>query len=242
MSMYPDQTTTRRPVELDYAAEKTSPTFRFFNQVYAWMAVGLAVTACVAMLFSRSPALMSALYANKFVYIAIILGLVALAWAVQGAALRISAAAGTALFILYAAMMGAVISYIFLVYQASTIYSAFFLTAGTFAAMSLYGFVTKRDLTTIGSFAVMAVMGLFLASLVNVFMRHEAMSWVITYGVLLAFIVLTAYDTQKLKQVAHTIETQPELASRLAIIGSLNLYIDFINIFLAILRILGSRK
>jgi hypothetical protein len=206
------------------------------------MAVGLAVTACVGLLFAKSPGLMRVVYANQFVYVAILLGMVGLAWAVQAAALRMSAAAGTGLFLLYSALMGALISGIFIVYPWPTIVSAFFMTAGVFGAMSVYGFVTKRDLTSLGSFMFMVVVGLFLASLVNVFLRNDLMGWIITYGVLIAFVLLTAYDTQKLKNIAQQTAGDANLQARLAIIGSLSLYVDFINIFMAILRILGSRR
>lgn len=230
-----------KPVELEYGTTDKS-RFNFFNQVYAWMAVGLAVTGAVGWLFSQSPAAMQALYANKFVYVAIFLGMAVLGWGVSAAALRISAMAGTALFLLYAALMGALISGIFRVYAPATIISALVLTGGVFGVMSVYGFVTKRDLTTLGSMMIMTVIGLFIASLVNVFLQNDLMGWIITYGVLIAFILLTAYDTQKLKNLADQVEGNPDMAARVAVIGSLNLYVDFINIFMSILRILGSKR
>lgn len=240
MNQFPSTNPLRKPIELEYGTtDKT--VFNFFNQVYAWMAVGLAVTACVGLLFSQKPALLQLIYGSKFGYVAIILGMTMLAFAVRGAALNISAAAGTGLFLLYAALMGALISGIFLIHPWQTLVSAFFLTGGVFAVMSIYGFVTKKDLTSIGSFMIMTVIGLFIASLINVFLQNDLMGWIITYGILIAFVLLTAYDTQKLKEIAHATEGNPQLASRLAIVGSLNLYVDFINIFLAILRIM-SRK
>lgn len=240
MSQFPSSNQIRKPIELEYGTtDKT--VFNFFNQVYAWMAVGLAVTACVGLLFSQKPALLQLIYGSKFGYVAIILGMTMLAFAVRGAALNISAAAGTGLFLLYAALMGALISGIFLIHPWQTLVSAFFLTGGVFAVMSIYGFVTKKDLTSLGSFMIMTVIGLFIASLINVFLQNDLMGWIITYGILIAFVLLTAYDTQKLKEIALATEGNPQLASRLAIVGSLNLYVDFINIFLAILRIM-SRK
>jgi FtsH-binding integral membrane protein len=206
------------------------------------MAVGLAVTACVGLLFSQQPALLKVIYGSKFGYIAIILGMTMLAFAVRGAAMNISAAAGTGLFLLYAALMGALISGIFIIYPWQTLVSAFFLTGGVFAVMSIYGYVTKKDLTSIGSFMIMTVIGLFIASLINVFLRNDLMGWIITYGILIAFVLLTAYDTQKLKEIAYATDGDPALASRLAIVGSLNLYVDFINIFLSLLRILGRKE
>jgi len=239
MSMYPNSQTRR--VELEYGAEDRA-VFNFFNTVYAWMAAGLGVTATVAYLVSQSPALMKVLFVNKFMLVALLLGAWGIAYAVQAAAARISAAAATALFMLYAAVIGAMISYIFLVYPFSTLAGAFIITAGTFGAMSLYGFVTKRDLSGIGSFLVMGAIGLFFASIVNVFIASNALSWVLTYAILAVFIGMTAYHTQQLKRIAQDNVHNGDLAARYAIIGSLVLYISFINMFMAILRILGSRK
>jgi FtsH-binding integral membrane protein len=242
MSMYPsDSGVGSRRLELEYGTDERT-VFNFFNTVYAWMAVGLAVTATVAFLVSQSPPVMRVLYAGKFMIVALLLGAWAIAWAVQSAAMRISAAAATALFLLYAAVIGAMISYIFLVYPMATIVGAFFMTAGTFGVMSVYGFVTKRDLSGIGSFLVMAAIGLFFASIVNVFLASNALSWFITYAVLAVFVGITAYQTQKLKGLAHDLAHDGALAARVAIIGSLVLYISFINMFMSILRILGSRK
>ena len=237
MSMYPQ---TRR-YELEYGTDE-KVVFNFFNAVYAWMAVGLAVTATVAFLCSRSPAILGFIYANKFVAIASVLTAVAIAWGVRSAAHRMSPAAATGLFLLYAAVVGLLISYIFLVYPIQTIGGAFVMTAGVFGGMSLYGWFTKRDLTSMGSILIMCFWGLFLASIVNVFLASNAVSWVITYAVLAVFIGLTAYDTQKLRQLAYSLQGNPSMAARYAIVGSLELYVDFINIFLSILRILGSRR
>ncbi len=230
-----------RKVELEYGTDDRV-MFNFFNAVYAWMAVGLAVTAVVAYAVSQSPALMNGIFANKGGYLLIALGAFAIAWGVQKAALSISAAAATVLFLLYAAVIGALISGIFLVYSTSALTTSFLLTAGVFGGMSIYGFITKRDLTRIGSILVMCVWGLILASVVNLFFYSDLVSWVITYAILLVFIGLTAYDTQKLKAIAEATRGNRDLAARYVIIGSLNLYVDFINIFMAILRIVGSRR
>jgi FtsH-binding integral membrane protein len=236
--MFPDANV--RKVELEYSTEDRA-VFNFFNTVYAWMAVGLAVTAVVGYGVSQTSAL-RVLYSSPFTIVALALAAFGIAWAVQGVAMRISAAAATGLFLLYAALIGVMISYIFVVYSTSTLLSAFVLTAGTFGGMSLYGFITKRDLTTIGSYLVMAFWGLLLASLVNIFLANNALSWVITYGVLFVFIGLTAYHTQNLKNFANEHAGNPNLAARMAIVGSLILYVAFINLFLSILRILGDRR
>jgi hypothetical protein len=237
MSQFPQT----RKYELDYGTD-SSVMPSFFNAVYAWMAVGLAVTGCVAYFVSQSPQIMSMFMGGQGFTVFIALALFGIAMLVQTAALRISAGAGIALFLLYATLLGALLAPIFIVYDMSTLGGAFLITGGTFGAMSLYGFVTKRDLTKIGSFLFMGFIGLFLASLVNIFWANNALSWVITYGVLAVFIGLTAYETQKLKHVAEELRGQPDLLARYAIIGSLTLYIAFINMFLSVLRILGSRR
>lgn len=227
-----------RPV-IDYGTEEAS-VFSFFNMVYAWMAVGIAVTAVVSWAVAHS----SLVYVinSPGVVMVIMLGAFALAWFVQSQAGRIGAPAAMALFLLYASIIGAVISYIWILYELETIGSALFLTAGTFGAMSLYGFVTKRDLSRIGSILVMCAIGLFFGSLVNLFVASNALSWFITYAVLIVFIGITAYETQMLKNMAEQLRYQPHLMARYAVVGSLVLYISFINIFMAILRILGSRR
>jgi hypothetical protein len=216
---------------------------RFFNTVYAWMAVGLAVTAAVAWFVSQSQVGLQMVYGGgKGMLVAILLGMFAISWGVQSAAMRINANVATGLFLLYSALMGALLSGIFVVYKMQTIGGAFLMTAGTFGAMSVYGFVTKRDLTGIGSILIMAAIGLFLASIVNIFLASNGLSWIITYAVLAVFIGITAYETQKLKVMASQFGSDPNMAPRIAIIGSLILYISFINLFTSILRIMGDRR
>lgn len=238
MTMSPDRS---RPYELDYSTD-AGVIARFFNTVYAWMAVGLGVTAVVGYLVSHSHAAMSMLFASRGMYFVIGLVAVGIAWYVQAQAGRLTAGVSTALFMLYAAIMGALISGIYLVYPAQTLGAAFLLTAGTFGAMSIYGFVTKRDLSGLGSFLFMAIIGLLIASLVNFWIANSMLDWIITYAVLGVFIILTAYETQMLKNLAVQLRGQPELATRYAIVGALVLYIAFINLFLAILRIVGDRR
>jgi FtsH-binding integral membrane protein len=237
MSMFPN---TRR-VELEYGTEARS-IYSFFNAVYAWMAVGLAVTAVVAWVVAHTPALLMTVYAGKGMALAMLLGAFAISWYVQSQFQRINPGLAMALFLLYAVVIGAMISGIFVIYPIATLGSAFLITAGTFAGMSLYGFVTKRDLSGIGSFLVMCAIGLFLASLVNIFVASDALSWVITYAVLAVFIGITAYETQRLKALAYQFQDNGQMLTRLSIVGSLVLYISFINMFMSILRILNSRR
>ena len=137
---------------------------------------------------------------------------------------------------------GALVAGIFLIYPARTLIAAFVLTGGTFGSMSVYGFVTKRDLSGMGSIFIMALWGFIIASLVNFWLANNALSWIITYGILILFIGITAYETQMLRRMAMQLGSNREMATRYAIVGSLVLYISFINLFLAILRILGDRR
>ena len=236
MSMYP-QSNVRRPIDLEYARDNRAMV-NFFNTVYAWMAVGLALTAAVAWFASQSIDTLRMLYENKIVYVLMLVAF-AVAWYAQAQVGRMSANVATGLFLLYAGLIGLIISFIFLVYSPKVLISAFLLTAGTFGGMSVYGFVTKRDLSRIGSILIMCVWGLIIASVVNIFIASGPLSWIITYATLAVFIGITAYETQMLKQIALAVGDDPVMAPRYAIVGSLVLYIAFINIFLSILRILG---
>jgi FtsH-binding integral membrane protein len=237
MSQYPDYA---RRVELEYGTTD-KVMFNFFNQVYAWMFAGLAVTGTVAFLVSQHVAFMRVLYTTGL-YIPLILGQLVFIWVIQRTAMRASATVATSLFMVYAAFVGVLISFIFLVYPVATLAGTFAVTAGVFGGMSIYGFITKRDLTTIGSFLIMGFWGIFLASIVNVFIGNTALDWIITYLGVFIFIGLTAYDTQKLKRMALQLENQPTMAARMSIVGSLILYLDFINLFMFLLRIMGRRR
>jgi uncharacterized protein len=224
------------------SSAETAALVSFFNSVYAWMATGLAVTALVGWTVSRTPALVEIIYSSPGMMLFMVLGAFGIAWLVQSAAATISATAGTILFLVYAAVIGLIISGIFIIYDIQMLAAAFVMTAGVFGALSVYGFVTKRDLSGIGGILAMAFIGLFIGSLVNLFIANEAFSWFITYGVLIVFIGLTAYHTQNLRNLALEAMGNQDLSARYAIIGSLVLYVAFINLFLAILRILGSRR
>ena len=214
----------------------------FFNTVYAWMFAGLAITAAVGWAISQSPAMLQAIYGNRLGYTVIGLAAFAIAMATQRVAMTVNANVATALFVLYAAVIGALVSGIFVIYPTATLAAAFLVTGATFGTMSVLGFVLKMDLSRAGSFLIMAAIGLFVASIVNVFLANNALSWIITYAVLAVFMGLTAYYTQMLKKWAETASDNPAMAPRLAIIGSLMLYVAFINMFLSILRIMGSRR
>lgn len=231
-----------RAWDIDVSADSRVVS-QFFNTVYAWMAVGLAWTGIVAYVVSQTPALLRVIYGGgPGMMVVFALGLFGIAVVTQRAALRLGTAAGIGLFLLYATLMGALISGVFLAYTLDTLGAAFLVTGGVFAAMSIYGFMTKRDLTAVGSLATMGLFGLFVASIVNAFLASDALGWFITYGVVVVTVVIIAYQTQMLRGIAVQAGSDQALASRYAIIGSLLLYIAFINLFLSVLRIMGSRR
>jgi FtsH-binding integral membrane protein len=235
--MFPDANTRR--IELEYSTEDRA-IFSFFNTVYAWMAVGLALTGVVAWVVSQNVTLLRAI--NSPLGLLIALAAFIIAWTAQGVALRVSAAAGTAMFLAYAILIGALISYIFVLYPVSTLGSAFLITGGTFGGLSAYGFLTRRDLTGIGSILIMCVWGLILATVANLFFASNGLSWLLTYATLFIFVGIVVYYTQQLKYFAQQNLHNPALMGRMAIVGSLILYAAFINLFLSILRIMGNRR
>jgi FtsH-binding integral membrane protein len=214
---------------------------RFFNAVYAWMAAGLGLTALVAMWVSSRPDVLRYVFSTG-IWVVLLVAQLALVWTVSAAVRRISATTATVLFLLYAALNGLTLSVIFLAYAHAAIASAFIVTAGMFAAMSLYGFVTKRDLTSMGAFLFMGLIGIILASVVSLFWHNTMLTVLINYIGVFIFLGLTAYDTQKLKEMALATQGNAALAARLSISGALALYLDFLNLFLFLLRILGDRN
>ena len=208
------------------------------RQVYAWMGGGLMITALMAMVTISSPAMINALLGNRLVFYGLIFGELGLVIAISGAINRLSAAMASLLFVLYAALNGVTFSVIFAVYTAESIGSTFVITAATFGSMSVYGYVTKRDLTGWGSFLFMGLIGVVIASMVNIFTRSSAAAWVISALGVIVFTGLTAYDTQKIKAMAAA----GAEGRKPAILGALTLYLDFINLFLMLLRLLGNRR
>ncbi len=225
-----------------YTAEPTvTGQISFFPRVYNWMAAGLGLTALVSLLTAASPAMLQLIFGNRLIFFGLIIAELALVVTISGAIRRLSAFAATGLFLLYSALSGVTFASIFVVYTQSSIAGAFFVTAGTFGVMSLYGHLTRRDLTSWGSFLFMGLVGVILASVVNLFLHSEMVYWVSTYAGILVFVGLTAYDTQKLKMLARA-GLSGEERQKAAIIGALQLYLDFVNLFLMLLRIFGRRR
>jgi len=214
----------------------------FLRRVYNWMGLGLALTALVAYYTAASPTLQALIFGNSLVFFALIIGQLALVVALSAAINRLNPGTATLLFFLYAGLTGLTLSAILLVYTQSSITNAFVATAGTFALTSLYGYTTKRDLTSWGSFFFMGLVGIVLASVVNLFLQSETIYWVTTYIGVIVFVGLTAYDTQYLKNMAGAGFSDEAMESKAAVIGALKLYLDFINLFLLLLRIMGGRR
>ena len=214
----------------------------FIQRTYAWMCSGLLVTAGVAYAVASSQALINFFVNNDIVFYGLlILELIAVFYFAMAAQKMSAIAAGT-VFLLYSVLNGLTFSLIFLVYTGSSIAVTFLITAATFGVMSLYGYFTKRDLTTLGHIAVMALIGLIIASVVNLFLSNDIVYWITTYVGVLIFVALTAYDTQKLKKLYLVGESTIGGEPKEAIVGALTLYLDFINLFLFFLRIFGNQR
>jgi uncharacterized protein len=216
----------------------------FIRSVYNWMAIGLGLTGFVAYYVAHTPSLVQVIFQNQILFFGLIIAELALVFVISARINKMQAATATALFVVYSALNGLTLSFIFLLYTASSITSTFFICAGTFVACSVYGWTTKRDLTSLGGFLMMGLIGIIIATLVNMFIRSSAMSMIISYIGVIVFVGLTAYDTQHLKSMSMT---QPDgleagVVRKGAILGALRLYLDFINLFLMLLRIFGDRR
>ena len=214
----------------------------FIRKVYNWMGLGLATTAVVALYTASNETLLGYIFGNSLLFFGLIIAQLGLVIALSAAINRLQASTATLLFFLYSALTGLTLSMIFLVYTQASIASTFFVTAGTFGVMSFYGYTTQRDLTSWGSFLFMGLIGIILASVVNIFLHNETIYWVVTYAGILIFVGLTAYDTQTLKQMAMRGFADEETERKSAVMGALRLYLDFINLFLMLLRVMGNRR
>lgn len=215
---------------------------RFMVRVYNWMAAGLAITGFMAFYVSSSPAMMNILFGNPIVPIILIIAQIGLVFWLASRVMQMSVSQATGVFLLYAGLTGVTFSTLFVVYTSASITSTFLVTAGTFGAMSLYGYTTKKDLTSWGSFLFMGLIGLIIASVVNMFMQNSMMSTIISYAGVLIFVGLTAYDTQKIKEMNIIGNEGTDEDTKEAIQGALTLYLDFINLFLMLLRLMGDRR
>lgn len=212
------------------------------RKVYVWMTLALVITGFTAYAVATSPGLLMAIVGNRFVLLGLIVAELALVVGISGAINRLSLAVATLMFVLYSVINGATLSVVFLAFTMSSITSVFFITAGTFATMALVGYTTKKNLTSMGRMLFMALIGLVIATVVNMFMRSSGLDMILNYVGVLVFVGLTAYDTQKIKEQLMMADNMGEAAQKVALVGALTLYLDFINLFLYLLRILGKRE
>lgn len=214
----------------------------YMQRVYGWMVGGLVVTAVVALFVASSMETFIGLWSNPLFSTITMLAPLGLVFFISGAIHRISAATASMLFIVYSALMGLSLSRIFIAFDPSSIASTFFISAGMFASMSAYGWLTKRDLSSMGSFLFMGLIGVVLAAVVNWFLNSSALDFAISVVGVLVFTGLTAYDTQRLKEEYVVGSEATAAGKKAAILGALSLYLDFINLFLFLLRLLGRRN
>ncbi len=214
------------------------------SKVYLWMTMALAITGLTAFYVSQNLNIVAAVFSSKLTIWGLVIAELAIVWGLISRIMRMSFATAGILFGIYSILNGVLLSSIFLLYHMDVITQAFIATAGTFGAMSLVGTFVKRDLSAIGRFLFMALIGLIVATVINIFWTNNTLYWAITYLGVLIFCGLTAYDTQKIRAImlANSSPENYEVGMKLALLGSLTLYLDFINLFLYLLRIFDSKK
>ena len=224
----------------NYTAKAAQATL--LRSVYLWMTLALIITGFVAMYVAKSY-MANMMIQNSMMFWGVLIAEVALVWYLSARIYKMSFTTATILFIVYSILNGVTLSILLLVYTANSIATTFFVTAGTFGTMAIFGYITKKDLTRIGSLCIMGVIGIIIASLVNLFLQNSMMDMVISYIGVLLFVGLTAYDSQKIKRLlsGDDIEVN-EVTQKIALMGAMTLYLDFINLFIYLLRILGDRK
>ena len=231
-----------RKVNLSKAEAQVAASSVFLAKVFNWMMIGLGLTGAVAWVTAHSA--LGRMIAATPLYWVLALVEIGLVWYLAARIDRLQASTATGIFMGYSALNGLTLSVIFLIYSGASIATTFFITAGMFGATAMYGLVTKRDLTSLGSFMLMGLIGLILASIVNIFLHSPALHWAISIIGVLVFVGLTAYDTQKIKEMGEQgiMEQGEEAIRKGAILGALELYLDFINLFLYLLRFFGGSR
>lgn len=212
------------------------------RKVYVWMTLALVITGITAYGVSQMPGLVYAIVTSKLLFWGLIIAEFGLVIAISGAINKLSITTATLLFVLYSIVNGTTLSVIFLAYTLTSIASVFFITAGTFALMAFIGYTTKTDLTSLGKILFMGLIGIVLATIVNIFIGSSMLSMIVSYVGVVVFVGLTAYDSQKIKNMLYQVDDITEEAQKLALLGSLTLYLDFINLFLMLLRIFGGNR
>ena len=212
------------------------------RKVYTWMTLALVLTGFTAYGVATSPGILTALFSNSALMWGLVIAEFALVFGISAAINRLSLATATLMFVAYSVINGALLSFIFLAYTMESVTSVFFITAATFAVMAVFGYTTKKDLTSIGRMLFMALIGIIIATLVNMFIGSSGLNMIISYVGVLIFIGLTAYDSQKIKEMLAMSGSTGEAGQKLALLGALTLYLDFINLFIYLLRIFGQKR
>ncbi len=213
----------------------------FLTQVYGWMFAGFLTTGLLAYYTAHSSLLLGLIFGNSYTFLGLVIAEVLVVVAISSMIKSLSPTMASFLFFVYSALNGLTMSAIFLVYTSESITLVFFITAAIFGVMSLYGYVTKTDLSKMGNILLMGLLGIIITSVVNIFLKSSMVMWVTTYLGVLIFVGLTAYDTQKIKRMAQQV-SDGAMLEKMAVIGALELYLDFINLFMHLLRIFGKRR
>ena len=226
------------------SAVRSSAFATLMRNVYSWMTLGLVMTAMTAWYVAHNLTLVSAIMGNPGLLIGLLIAEVAMVWILSARVMKMSMTTAGIMFAAYAILNGVTMSFIFLAYTMASVAQAFFISAGTFGAMSLVGYFVKKDLSTMGRILYMALIGLIIATLANFFFHSTGMAMLLNYAGVIIFVGLTAYDTQKIKVMFESASQYgvTEETSKLALLGSLTLYLDFVNLFLYILRLFGNRR
>jgi FtsH-binding integral membrane protein len=221
-------------------SEQRSGSTSILAGVYGWMSFALAITGLIAFFTASSDQMVELIFGNRFLFYGLLFGELGLVWYLSARIASLSNSAAIGLFILYSVLNGLTLSVLLMVYTASSVAATFFITAGTFGVMSLVGYYTKKDLTAFGQLMFMLLIGVIIATVVNFFMQSESFGYIISYVGVMVFVGLIAYDTQKIKRMSE--EAEGSGTFKLTILGALTLYLDFINLFIFLLRLLGGRK
>lgn len=237
-----EQNITNQHIGAQTAINNSLENARFIQKVYSWMTIGLLLTAIVAYFVAITPEAINLIFSSRWVFYALLIAELGAVIYLSAMISKMRASTATFVFLGYSVLSGITFSVIFLAFTLSSIGMTFAITAGMFGIMSLYGYVTKTDLTTVGNIAFMGLIGIILASLVNLFFQNSTTDWIITYVGIIVFVALTAYDTQKIKEYNIIGNEGTEDDHKESIMGALTLYLDFVNLFLKLLNLFGKRR
>ena len=231
-----------RAMSIEREQEVSAAFPSLMQKVYVWMALALAVTGLTAWYTANNESLLMAIFGNQAIFWVLIIAEFGLVIGISAAINRMSMMVATLMFLAYSVVNGLTMASIFIIYTSSSIAMVFFITAGMFAAMALIGFFVKKDLSSMGKWLMMLLIGIIIATVVNIFMKSEGLSLILSYAGVVVFLGLTIYDTNKIKNMLMQADSVNEQTQKIALLGALSLYLDFINLFLYLLRLLGDRR